>query len=422
MNFGAYPTMLVSLPLAGRTLPLRQTSCIQLTAFFLGAGWALIGCTSEVNYAVVTDTEKPGASGDQLDADDPNEEPFVYYDLFLLNEDGEPIRQLTNTPGEEANPAVSGDGRFIAFDFGRAIYVLDTETGTQKAITEPLVRTAHSPAWNPKTDQIAFVGAPFPSEDILPAWDIYLTGLNGDDLKNLTDTPQQREHSPAWSSDGALLAFVAEPVGEVFTRSMESGETKSFHPPVTNEHQLPTHVVWRDRTALLVCMSSRASNVLLELDTATGKSRVVSEDPSYRYARFSPVLTKDTLLIAQARNPLAANVRLPDGLRIQHFPLEVEFAVPCSNDILVTRAHQVERTRESAIQMSGVTVILQTGGTLSYSDPLDLHAPVVLEVEEESGVRRYRDLTFEEAKQILMERNLGQVMDVERLYGVNEEH
>jgi len=65
--------------------------------------------------------------------------PLHPYDIFLANEDGSDLRQLTDTPGYDAEATVSPDGKRIVFtslrDGDLEIYTMDTDGRNIKRLT-----------------------------------------------------------------------------------------------------------------------------------------------------------------------------------------------------------------------------------------------------------------------------------------------
>jgi TolB protein len=94
-------------------------------------------------------------------------------ELYSMRPDGTGLRQLTRDDydADEADPAVSPDGRWLAFDR----LVLD-----------------HTPLKNPRRFEP----------------DLYLMRPDGTGLRRLTNTPNVAETEPAWSPDGTRLALV----------------------------------------------------------------------------------------------------------------------------------------------------------------------------------------------------------------------
>jgi signal transduction histidine kinase len=169
-------------------------------------------------------------------------------DLYLASRAGQPVN-LTQTTGDDLQPALSPDNRRIAFSSGRGgnldIYVMDADGGNVTQLT-----TSRGfdewPAWSPDGNQIAFVSdrdgnveiyemnndgsnqqrlTDHPADDwpvvwspdsrtLLFAsnrdgnWNLYLLEISGGELTRLTSDPGD-EREPAWSPDGRTIAFSA---------------------------------------------------------------------------------------------------------------------------------------------------------------------------------------------------------------------
>ncbi len=166
-----------------------------------------------------------------------------------------PVR-LTSTADDDRNPVWSPDGQKIAFashrDGNWEIYILTVATGEIKRLTTDLVYES-KPSWSPDSQWLAYEGyaqgnldvyiikadsseGPYPvtrgaSAESDPAWttertgrriayvsnrdgnqDIYIISLDDpreDKALNVTNTPDVNEGNPAWSPDGATLAYSA---------------------------------------------------------------------------------------------------------------------------------------------------------------------------------------------------------------------
>ena len=127
------------------------------------------------------------------------------YDVYVMNADGNGVRRLTDSPGPDEQPSWLPDGR-LAFRSVRdgigSIYVLDPAAPERGA--ERLLEETSSADWAPSGKAIVFAAAhPF-------GFDVWLTDPEGKHRWNLTSTFHEDAYSPEWSPDGTRLAFVTE--------------------------------------------------------------------------------------------------------------------------------------------------------------------------------------------------------------------
>jgi len=140
------------------------------------------------------------------------------FDIYVVDTNGENLRNLTNHPARELEHAWSPDGRFLAYVSNRdgdfKIYVMDTRTGEHRRLTDHHERE-WAPAWSPNGKWIAFVSG---SHEFIPGVKfkitshIYRIDANGANLVQLTD--QGKNLRPAWSPDNKQIAFVSYHRGE----------------------------------------------------------------------------------------------------------------------------------------------------------------------------------------------------------------
>ena len=132
-------------------------------------------------------------------------------ELYLLDKAGQ-ITRITNNSRHENNPALSRDGKKVAFNAGDAsnmlnwdIYVLDLDTKQETRLTNNNVIDAH-PDWSPDGSKIAF--GSFRDAHTGPAGvaDIYVMNADGTGLTQLTDSPWE-DNDPEWSPDGTKIVF-----------------------------------------------------------------------------------------------------------------------------------------------------------------------------------------------------------------------
>ena len=138
-----------------------------------------------------------------------------YWDLYLLDlETGEQVR-LTDTPEYESAPTLSPDGEWIAYERYNGtsldIYIQSLSDPSMAPIQltdDPGID--HSPAWSPRGREIAFVSTRSGDEEI---WLARLDNVE-DRFINLSKDPLSRDRKPAWSADGSRLAWSADASGD----------------------------------------------------------------------------------------------------------------------------------------------------------------------------------------------------------------
>jgi Tol biopolymer transport system component len=166
-------------------------------------------------------------------------------EIYVMNADGTERRRFTTNEALDGSPTWSPDGKRIAFtrvtDPGSAsarsgIVVLDLESGRETQITRAsLPGIDGSPAWSPDGSQIAFTrAAPSVGSDN-PGAAIYTVRPDGSGLRKLVDDGVE----PDWSPDGGRIAFVSyrdgfgrtcfhecSTSGEIYLLDVQSGEVE----------------------------------------------------------------------------------------------------------------------------------------------------------------------------------------------------
>ncbi|MBN1430831.1 MAG: serine/threonine-protein kinase [Anaerolineae bacterium] len=135
------------------------------------------------------------------------------YDLYLIDSDGENLRQITESPGEDYDPAWSPDGTRIAYvssaDGHSNIVVIHiacilSSEGCDSSVRKLTDNAAEDvgPAWSPDGTQIAFAS----NRD--GNYQIYTMTADGQEQHRLTYN-SRHDLSPSWSPDGKQIVYHA---------------------------------------------------------------------------------------------------------------------------------------------------------------------------------------------------------------------
>lgn len=126
--------------------------------------------------------------------------------LHRMNPDGTDVRLiLTTVTGLAVTPAVSPDGRLIAFSVNGDIHVVNADGSGETALTQTGAYEDH-PSWSPDGNRLTFMS------DRDGNREIYVMNADGTQQRDITADPGDDE-APSWSPDGTAIAFMSNRTG-----------------------------------------------------------------------------------------------------------------------------------------------------------------------------------------------------------------
>ncbi len=141
-------------------------------------------------------------------------------DLYVMNADGSNVRQLTNKPGYDGGPFTSPDGRRVVYRTDRKqkemlqIHVMDIDGQNDTALTDNN-GVNWAPYWHPTQPYIIWTGADHSNPNTRPNYDLWLLRYAEEggkivmrDRWRLTDNPAA-DVLPVFSPDGTKLMWTS---------------------------------------------------------------------------------------------------------------------------------------------------------------------------------------------------------------------
>jgi eukaryotic-like serine/threonine-protein kinase len=245
-----------------------------------------------------------------------------------------PVKPVTSDPGLELHPALSPDGKTLAYVAGLIgqlrVYVRSLSGGTPIPVAKDLAGNQQMPRWSPDGTRLLFTSGG--SIQVVPS-------LGGAPRVVVAGADQ-----PAWSADGKELAYVSGDT--LFVRGIEGGTSRllatglELHSPVWSPDGRFIAYVSTNRGFWLggPLVGNLAPSILMVVPAAGGLSVKLSDR---KFLNMSPTWMPDSrhllfmstreggrdlysLLLDGSGHPRGAAVRLTTGLDIGTFSLSAD--------------------------------------------------------------------------------------------------
>jgi TolB protein len=140
-------------------------------------------------------------------------------DLYLMDADGSNVRQLTNVDGYDGGPFISPNGKWVCYRSDRKqkehlqIHVLSLDGKWDVPLTDDANSVFWAPYWHPTQPYLIWTGADHSNPNARPNYDLWLMKyeVDGDRIKpgktwRVTDHPSG-DVLPVFSPDGKQLMW-----------------------------------------------------------------------------------------------------------------------------------------------------------------------------------------------------------------------
>lgn len=136
-----------------------------------------------------------------------------YWDIYLLDVELGSVDRLTDTPEYDGAPSWSPDGQWIVyetyFEDNLELAILSTTDLAQPPLRlTDSTASDHSPAWSPGGRQIAFISDRSGEDEV---WIADLDRIGSERFFKVSNNNHNSESAPAWSPNGQYIAWAAAP-------------------------------------------------------------------------------------------------------------------------------------------------------------------------------------------------------------------
>ena len=156
-------------------------------------------------------------------------------EIYAMDGQGQNVTRITRTNDNHFVMGADPSGRYVVATRGteasKRLWLLDLEAGTETPLTDA-ANHAEGRSFSPDGEWVVFWMILSGESQA----DIYKVRRDGSGLTNLTDSPAAIDFDPAWSRDGARIAFISN-IGSpnrfvLKTMNADGGDVKTVHDPV----------------------------------------------------------------------------------------------------------------------------------------------------------------------------------------------